>query len=50
MSLYTIGPLFGPAIGPVAGGFLVQSVGVKWVFIVTACGSNLQDVVLLPAG
>lgn len=29
----------GPAIGPVAGGFITQSIGVKWVFIVIASAS-----------
>lgn len=27
-------PLLGPAMGPIAGGFIAQTVGVKWVFIV----------------
>ncbi|THU97778.1 MFS general substrate transporter [Dendrothele bispora CBS 962.96] len=36
MSLYTVGPLLAPAIGPIAGGFLSQSVGVRYVFIVIA--------------
>ena len=26
----------GPAIGPVAGGFIAQNLGIKWVFIVIA--------------
>ncbi|KAF5351507.1 hypothetical protein D9758_007243 [Tetrapyrgos nigripes] len=40
MSLYTLGPLLAPAIGPIAGGFLAESVGVKYVFIIIAayCG------------
>lgn len=26
----------GPAVGPIAGGFIVQTVGIKWVFITIA--------------
>jgi MFS family permease len=26
--------LLGPAMGPIAGGYIAQTVGVKWVFIV----------------
>jgi MFS family permease len=32
MSLYTLGPVIGPAIGPVGGGFLAQAMGWRWVF------------------
>ena len=31
----------GPAIGPVAGGFIAQNLGIKWVFIVIASMSCL---------
>lgn len=52
MALYSVGPLIGPfstrsleqhsnlisgpAVGPVAGGFIAQTVGMKYVFIVIA--------------
>lgn len=32
MSLWSLGPLFGPIIGPVADGFLVEAKGWRWVF------------------
>ncbi|KAF8966604.1 multidrug resistance protein 4 [Flammula alnicola] len=40
MALYSLGPLIGPIVGPIAGGFIAQTVGIKWVFIVIAitCG------------
>ncbi|KAF5381256.1 hypothetical protein D9615_008392 [Tricholomella constricta] len=40
MALFTLGPLIGPAVGPIAGGFIAQTVSIKWVFIVIAvvCG------------
>lgn len=36
MALYALGPLIGPAVGPVAGGFIAQTIGVRYVFVVTA--------------
>jgi multidrug resistance protein len=36
LSIYTLGPVAGPAIGPIAGGFLSQSEGWKWIFWVLA--------------
>jgi hypothetical protein len=32
ISLYTLGPMLAPAIGPVIGGFLSQAKGWRWVF------------------
>lgn len=32
MSLWSLGPLLGPSIGPIAGGFLAQAAGWRWVF------------------
>ncbi|KAK0457809.1 major facilitator superfamily domain-containing protein [Desarmillaria tabescens] len=48
MSLYTLGPLMGPAVGPIAGGFIAQTVGVKYVFITIAGASGLAGLVGLP--
>jgi MFS family permease len=39
MALYSLGPLLGPAIGPVAGGYIAETIGVKWVFIIIASES-----------
>jgi predicted MFS family arabinose efflux permease len=36
MSMFTLGVLVGPIIGPVAGGFLAASKGWRWVFWVTS--------------
>ncbi|KIM47070.1 hypothetical protein M413DRAFT_268955 [Hebeloma cylindrosporum] len=40
MGLFSLGPLIGPVVGPVAGGFIAQTVGIRWVFIIIAitCG------------
>ncbi|KAK1220544.1 hypothetical protein PQX77_016684 [Marasmius sp. AFHP31] len=48
MSLYTLGPLFAPSLGPVAGGFLAQEVGVKWVFIVIAAACGVAGLIGIP--
>lgn len=32
ISLWAIGPLLGPSIGPVAGGYLIQAAGWRWVY------------------
>lgn len=32
MAVWALGPLLGPCIGPVAGGYLVQAAGWRWVF------------------
>jgi multidrug resistance protein len=32
MSIWALGPLLGPCIGPVAGGFLTEAAGWRWVF------------------
>lgn len=32
ISFYSLGPICGPAIGPVAGGFLAEAKGWRWIF------------------
>lgn len=36
MAVWAMGPLLGPCIGPVAGGFIVQDLGWRWVYWVIA--------------
>ncbi|KAK7421604.1 hypothetical protein QQX98_002071 [Neonectria punicea] len=45
MAVWAMGPLLGPCIGPVAGGFMIQSVGWRWVFWVIAIAAGLMSVV-----
>ncbi|KAG5934006.1 hypothetical protein E4U53_000795, partial [Claviceps sorghi] len=33
MAVWTFGPLLGPAVGPVAGGYLTQTKAWRWVFL-----------------
>ena len=32
VAIWALGPLMGPAVGPIAGGFLANSVGWRWIF------------------
>ncbi|KAJ6524027.1 multidrug resistance protein 4 [Mycena capillaripes] len=41
MALFTLGPLIRPVIGPIAGGFISQSIGFKWIFIVLAITAGI---------
>ncbi|CVL07245.1 related to multidrug resistant protein [Fusarium mangiferae] len=39
MSVWALGPLLGPCIGPLAGGYLIQAAGWRWVYwLVTIMG------------
>jgi multidrug resistance protein len=43
MSVWALGPLLGPCIGPVAGGYLTQAAGWRWVFwliVILVCNSE----------
>lgn len=35
----------GPVVGPIAGGFIASTIGVKYVFIVIACASAVVGIV-----
>ncbi|KAH7136729.1 major facilitator superfamily domain-containing protein [Dactylonectria estremocensis] len=45
MAVWAMGPLLGPCIGPVAGGFMIQDVGWRWVFWVIAIAAGILTVV-----
>lgn len=36
MAVWTFGPLLGPAIGPVLGGYVTETLGWRWVFWIVA--------------
>ncbi|KAK5996085.1 Efflux pump radE [Cladobotryum mycophilum] len=44
MSVWAIGPMLGPCIGPVAGGFVVQDIGWRWVFWIIAIAAGVVSV------
>ncbi|KAF8800563.1 multidrug resistance protein 4 [Phlegmacium glaucopus] len=48
MALYSLGPLIGPVVGPIAGGFIAESIGVKWVFIIIAILCGVTSAIAIP--
>jgi len=48
MALFSLGPLVGPVVGPIAGGFIAQTIGIKWVFIVIACICGVASLIGIP--
>ncbi|CUS11003.1 unnamed protein product [Tuber aestivum] len=36
MSLYSLAPLLGPTVGPIAGGFIVENTSWRWIFHATS--------------
>lgn len=41
MSLYSLAPLLGPAIGPIAGAFISENISWRWIFFVTTIADAL---------
>ncbi|KAI0758291.1 major facilitator superfamily domain-containing protein [Irpex lacteus] len=48
MAIYSLGPLIGPAVGPIAGGFITETVGFKWVFIVISVLCGIASIIGIP--
>jgi len=48
MALYSLGPLIGPVIGPIAGGFIAETVGIKWVFVVISVLCGVSALIGIP--
>ncbi|KAF5344331.1 hypothetical protein D9758_013249 [Tetrapyrgos nigripes] len=48
MALYSVSPLIGPVIGPVTGGFIAETIGPNWVFIVIAALSSVSFLIGIP--
>lgn len=42
MAVWAMGPLLGPCVGPVAGGYVVESLGWRWVFWIIAIAVSIQ--------
>lgn len=45
ISLWAVGPLLGPCVGPIAGGYLIEAAGWRWVYWLLAimvCSLNLH--------
>jgi len=48
MAVYVTGPLIGFVIAPVAGGFIAQTIGFKYVFIITSALCGLAALIGIP--
>ncbi|KAJ8081638.1 hypothetical protein PM082_007484 [Marasmius tenuissimus] len=48
MAIYAMGPLIGPAVGPIAGGYLTEAFGIKWVFVTIAGACGVASLVGIP--
>ncbi|KAJ7817769.1 major facilitator superfamily domain-containing protein, partial [Mycena olivaceomarginata] len=46
MAIYS--PLIGPVVGPIAGGFIIESIGVRWMFLIVAVLGGVASVIGLP--
>ncbi|KFA53342.1 hypothetical protein S40293_06651 [Stachybotrys chartarum IBT 40293] len=44
LAVWAMGPLLGPCFGPVAGGYIVQSIGWRWVFWITAIAAGVISI------
>lgn len=44
VSIYSLAPLLGPAIGPIAGGFIVEKVSWRWIFHATTIVDALVQI------
>ena len=45
-SFYSIGPLFGPVIGPITAGFIAQRAGWQWIFWILLIAAGLISIMI----
>ncbi|KAH8695023.1 major facilitator superfamily domain-containing protein [Talaromyces proteolyticus] len=45
MAIYSLAPLLGPAIGPIAGGFISENTTWRWIFYATSIADGLIQIV-----
>jgi MFS family permease len=49
MGLFSLGPVFGPCLGPIADGFIAESVGWRWTFRVLVILVRASPVIFIVA-
>ncbi|KAL9580008.1 MAG: hypothetical protein Q9212_004751 [Teloschistes hypoglaucus] len=47
VAVFVVGPVLGPSLGPVAGGFLAEAAGWRWVFWLLAIVSGLMTILTI---
>ncbi|TVY57264.1 Efflux pump vrtL [Lachnellula cervina] len=45
VSIYSLAPLLGPAVGPIAGGFITENTSWRWVFYATTIADGVIQIV-----
>ncbi|KAH8092500.1 multidrug resistance protein 4 [Cristinia sonorae] len=48
MAIYSLGPLLGPSVGPIVAGYVTQTVGFRWIFVIIGGLSAAITLVGLP--
>ncbi|OKL57697.1 hypothetical protein UA08_07061 [Talaromyces atroroseus] len=47
MAIYTLAPLLGPAVGPIAGGFISENIPWRWIFYTTSIADGILQLTSL---
>ncbi|KAI4197196.1 MAG: hypothetical protein LQ350_006084 [Teloschistes chrysophthalmus] len=47
VALFVVGPVLGPSLGPVAGGFLAEAAGWRWIFWLLAIVAGLMTILTI---
>lgn len=50
MAIWCLGPLFGPVLGPICGGYLVQATTWRWIFWILVIAGGVSGVIFLLVG
>jgi MFS family permease len=43
-SIWSLGPLFGPVVGPICGGFIAQQIGWRWIYWILLIASSITTI------
>lgn len=48
VAIYALGPLLGPGVGPIIAGYVTQTIGWKWIFVIIGGMSALASAAGIP--